>query len=165
MTTPDKRDPEALARFVERFTLVLTDAGIPRMPARVFVGLLTADSGQRTAAELAAVLQVSPAAISGAVQYLVQVGLAVRGREPGRRSDHYRLESDLWYEAITHRDAMLGRWEDELAQGVAVLGPDSGAGRRLDETRLFFAFMRAELPALMARWRALRAERLADPPA
>ena len=156
MKSSPARDPEALARFVERLTLVLTESGIPRMPARVFVGLLTADSGQRTAAELAGVLQVSPAAISGAVQYLTQVGLVLREREPGRRADHYRLESDVWYEAIAHRDALLGRWEDEFSLGVAVLGEESPAGRRLEETRLFFAFMRAELPALLARWRELR---------
>ncbi len=154
--TPPRRDPDALAHYVERLTLVLTDSGIPRMPARVFVGLLTADSGRLTAAELAEVLRVSPAAISGAVQYLTQVGLVVREREPGRRADHYRLESDLWYEAIAHRDSLLGRWEEEFAQGVDVLGHDTPAGQRLRDTQEFFAFMRAELPTLLARWRALR---------
>lgn len=147
---------QALPHFVERLALVMTAAGIPRMAARVFAGLLTADSGRRTAAELAESLQVSPAAISGAVQYLAQVGLVKREREPGRRSDHYRLENDLWYEAIAHRDDLLKSWEEEFGQGAALLGPHSPAGRRMEETRLFFAFMRAELPALLERWRALR---------
>ena len=53
------------------------------MPARVFVALLVSDDGRRTAAELAEMLKVSPAAISNAVRYLQQVRLAVREREPG----------------------------------------------------------------------------------
>ena len=47
------RDQDAVGRFVERFASVLTEAGIPRMPARVFAALLTADSSSLTAAELA----------------------------------------------------------------------------------------------------------------
>ena len=85
------RDEEAVMRFVERCALTLTEAGIPRMPARVFVALLVSDDGRRTAAELAEMLKVSPAAISNAVRYLQQVRLAVREREPGERRDHYRL--------------------------------------------------------------------------
>ncbi|MQA27430.1 MAG: MarR family transcriptional regulator, partial [Micromonosporaceae bacterium] len=39
---------------------VLADAGMARMPARVFVALLAADTGRLTASELAERLQVSP---------------------------------------------------------------------------------------------------------
>ena len=41
------------------------------MPARVFSALLATDSGRLTAAELAERLQISPAAVSGAVRYLI----------------------------------------------------------------------------------------------
>jgi DNA-binding transcriptional regulator GbsR (MarR family) len=67
-----ERDDAAVGRFVERFAAILEDSGVPRMPARVFVGLLATDSGSLTAAELAERLQASPAAISGAVRYLAQ---------------------------------------------------------------------------------------------
>jgi DNA-binding transcriptional regulator GbsR (MarR family) len=66
--SPAADDP-AIARFVERFALTLLKTGLPRMPARVFAALLTAPDGRLTAAELAERLQVSPAAISGAVRY------------------------------------------------------------------------------------------------
>jgi hypothetical protein len=56
---------------------------------------------------------------------------------------------------------MLGRWERALREGAAALGPDSPAGRRLEETREFFAFLREELPALMERWRARQPTRRA----
>src|SRR5215204_5751877 len=107
------RDEEAVMRFVERCALTLTEAGIPRMPARVFVALLVSDDGRRTAAELAETLKVSPAAVSNAVRYLQQVRLVAREREPGERRDHYRLYNDTWYEAVTWRDEMLKRWQED----------------------------------------------------
>jgi DNA-binding transcriptional regulator GbsR (MarR family) len=149
-------DDQALARFVERFALLLTDAGMPRMPSRVFARVLADDEGRMTAGELAERLGVSPAAISGAVRYLTQVGLLDRHREPGERRDHYQLRDDLWYELYAYRGEMLRRWEEAMQDGIAALGTGSPAGRRLEETREFFAFLRAELPALMERWRARR---------
>ena len=68
-----------------------------------------------TAAELAEALQASPAAVSGAVRYLVQTDLVERAREPGSRRDVYRLGDDPWYEAIYRREPLLERWERALA--------------------------------------------------
>jgi DNA-binding transcriptional regulator GbsR (MarR family) len=144
---------DAVRRFVERFALLLAEAGMARMPARAFACILAEDSGQLTAAELAERLEVSPAAISGAVRYLTQVGMVVREREPGARRDHYRLHRDVWSEMYIERAAALRRWEDAMAEGVQLLGTDRPAGRRVDETREFFAFLRKELPAVMERWR------------
>src|SRR5215468_12719865 len=68
--------------FVERFASVLTEAGVPRMPARVFAALMCTDSGSLTAADLADMLMVSSGGISGAVRYLMQVNLASRHATP-----------------------------------------------------------------------------------
>jgi DNA-binding transcriptional regulator GbsR (MarR family) len=155
-----QRDDEAVRRFVERFALNLTEAGMPRMPARVFATVLVAEDGRRTAAELADQLGVSPAAISGAVRYLTGLRLLSREREPGERVDHYRVTSDTWYEAIARRDEMVARWLQDLADGVKAVGPDTAAGARLEETRAFFAYLLQEVPRLLERWRA---RRLADP--
>ena len=151
------RDPDAVLRFIERFAVLLTEGGFPRMPARVFAALISSDSGRLTAAELAEVLQVSPAAISGAVRYLTQVDLVVREREPGSRRDRYVVRDDAWYEASVGRDRLLARWQSSLADGVELLGADTPAGARLAETRDFFGFVAEELPALLDRWRARRA--------
>ena len=140
-------------RFVERFGLLLTESGMARMPARAFACILAEDRGRLTAAELAARLEVSPAAISGAVRYLTQVGMVVREREPGARRDHYRLHDDVWAEMYTGRAVLLQRWERAAAEGVELLGTDRPAGRRIEETRQFFAFLQDELPAIMQRWR------------
>jgi DNA-binding transcriptional regulator GbsR (MarR family) len=154
------RDDEAIRRFIERFALNLAEAGMARMPARVFAGILVAEDGRQTAAELAELLQASPAAISGAVRYLTQLRLVSREREPGERVDHFRVSSDTWYEAVTRRDQMIARWEQDLQEGIKAVGPDTPAGARLEETRAFFEFLRDELPRVMAKWRE---RRLADP--
>lgn len=151
-STTNGRDPEAVARFVERFAAVLTEAGIPRMPSRVFAALLVTDSGSLTSAELSQQLQVSPAAVSGAVRYLSQFSLVSREREPGSRRDRYRVVSDSWFEATSQRNAILAKWEAAAREGIEVLGFDTPAGHRFAESREYFEFVLKELPALLARW-------------
>ncbi|EKX66808.1 MarR family transcriptional regulator [Streptomyces ipomoeae] len=150
------RDPESVSRFVEHFAAQLVEAGVPRMPARVFAALLASDTGALTSVELGEQLQISPAAVSGAVRYLAQVHLVSREREPGSRRERYRVHSEQWYEAITNREALIKRWEDALREGVTSLGADTPAGRRLAETLAFFEFVEGEVEAMMGRWREHR---------
>jgi hypothetical protein len=116
------------------------------MPARVFSALLVTDSGRLTAAELGELLGASPAAISGAVRYLEQVGMIGRQREPGSRRDVYLLRNDLWYEISLGRDQLLAHWANAARDGAEILGPDTPAGRRLADSHDFFVFLRQELP-------------------
>ncbi|MGB8682764.1 MAG: MarR family transcriptional regulator [Candidatus Binatus sp.] len=152
------KDTKARSAFIERFASVLTESGFPRMPARVFAALLATDSGRLTAAELAAMLHVSAAAISSAVSYLVQVNLASREAEPGSRREHYRVHSETWYEAIARKDQVLDRCERTLREGIDAVGRDTPAGARIAETLAFFEFIQTELPAMLERWRARKAE-------
>jgi DNA-binding transcriptional regulator GbsR (MarR family) len=149
---------ESRQAFVERFASVLTESGFPRMPARVFAALLATDAGRLTAAQLAEMLHVSAAAISGAVRYLVQVNLASREAAPGSRREHYRVHSETWYEAIARKDQVLDRCERSLRDGIDVVGRNTPAGARIAETLAFFEFMQTELPAMLERWRARKAE-------
>ncbi|MER6071526.1 GbsR/MarR family transcriptional regulator [Streptomyces sp. NPDC001852] len=153
--TPE-RDPETVSRFVEHFAAQLVEAGVPRMPARVFAALLASDDGTLTSAELGGQLRISPAAVSGAVRYLAQVHLVSREREPGSRRERYRVHSDQWYEALTNREAIIKRWEEGLREGVNSLGADTPAGRRLAETLDFFEFVEKDVAQMMERWRAYR---------
>jgi DNA-binding transcriptional regulator GbsR (MarR family) len=139
-------------RFVEDFASSLVEAGVPRMPARVFVQLLASESGRQTAAELADQLVASPAAISGAVRYLAQVQLVRRERDPGSRRDHYVVQDDVWYEATIFKDRMLHVWIEQLDGLISSLGADSAAGRRLTISRAFFEFLVREMPLLIEQW-------------
>ncbi|OLF07508.1 MarR family transcriptional regulator [Actinophytocola xinjiangensis] len=154
----ESENAEAAARFAERFALLLVEAGVPRMPARVFGALLLDEDGRSTASDLATQLRVSPAAISGAVRYLQQVGLIHRARQPGERRDHYEVTDDLWYEAYANRDKQLEQWAMLMGDGVAVVGENSRAGARLAESRRFFEFLRGEIHGMMERWRGYQRE-------
>jgi DNA-binding transcriptional regulator GbsR (MarR family) len=155
---PD-RDEKAVARFVEDLASALMEMGVPRMPARVFAALLTTDAGRLTAAELADSLQVSPAAVSGAVRYLSQIGMVRRESEPGSRRHYYRAPNDVWDEVIGIRDRLMARWTGVLREGVEVLGADTPAGQRVADSVRFFEFVSAELPRLVGRWRERRPAR------
>jgi DNA-binding transcriptional regulator GbsR (MarR family) len=98
------------------------------------------------------------------VRYLTQLRLVRREREPGERRDHYRISSGTWYEAVTRREEMVARWEQDLSDGVKAVGPGSPAGDRLEETRRFFEHFRHALERAVLEWRELRAAGRAGPP-
>jgi DNA-binding transcriptional regulator GbsR (MarR family) len=151
------RDEAAVGRFIEQFAGIMFEWGVPRMPARVFVALITTDSDRLSAADLAAILGVSPAAVSGAVRYLIQVGLAIGTGEPGSRRLFYSVPSDVWEQLLTMSNQQMSRWTAALRDGVDVLGRDSPAGERMSESVRYLDFVAAELPGLLARWREVKA--------
>ncbi|MFD1537134.1 GbsR/MarR family transcriptional regulator [Nonomuraea guangzhouensis] len=140
------------ARFMERFAMIMSESGYPRMAARVFAALLVSGEGRRTAAELGDQLGVGAPAISGAVKYLLRVGMITRERDPGQRRDHYRVDQAAWFKATSSSDEVFRRFEEGARDGVAVFGTGTPAGERLDEVQRFFAFLRGEVPKLMRRW-------------
>ncbi|NIH82974.1 GbsR/MarR family transcriptional regulator [Amycolatopsis viridis] len=153
------RDEEAVRRYVERLALVLTQLGFQRMPARVFAALVVTDESRLTAGEIGEKLQISPAAVSGAVRYLEQVGMVVREREPGSRRDHFRVTDDMWFASMRKRDRLMELWRDAAVEGIPVVGEDTPAGKRLADMRDFLGFLIEQLPLLFERWEKERAER------
>ncbi|MGX9887504.1 GbsR/MarR family transcriptional regulator [Streptomyces sp. NPDC002276] len=164
MTDEAGRDQEAVSKFVESFAAQLVEAGMQRMPARVFAALLSSDDGAMTSAELGEQLRISPAGVSGAVRYLAQTHMVSREREPGSRRERYVVHGDQWYEALTNREALIKRWEGALREGVSSLGADTPAGRRMAETLAFFEFVEGEIVAMMERWRVHRETRFGGAP-
>jgi hypothetical protein len=62
---------------------------------------------------------------------------------------------------ISQRLPALQMYEDAAAEDARVLKPGPGA-RRMRETQEFYAFLRAEQPELLARWRNHRRALLAE---
>ncbi|TCP56958.1 MarR family protein [Tamaricihabitans halophyticus] len=149
-------DQHERRRFVENAALLLSDAGFPRMPARVFSAVLASEPGSLTAAEIAEFLQVSPAAVSGAVRYLTQIQMLNRERTPGERRDHYSVLDNQWHQMFLDRDQILDAWATRLAEGIDVVGPDTAAGTRLRETAEFLEYLGKELTTIYERWAASR---------
>jgi hypothetical protein len=151
------RDEAAVARFVEQSAATLADMGFARMPARVLMLLMVTEEPGLSAADLAAGLQVSSAAVSNAVRYLMQVGLAEREAVPGARRDLYRLPNDTWYAASGAEQPAYRKLADVASQGIkATGGPDTPAGARLSDMQSFFDYLDTEIPGVVERWHQLR---------
>lgn len=143
---------DGVPEFIEKFAAVLIAAGFPPMPARVFVALLVTDSGRLTSAELTELLQISPAAVSGAIRYLTGLGLVHKERVPGSRREYYRMPADIWHQVTMMRAQVLTRWTALLKEGIDLVGPDSPAGQRMTGHAAYFEFLAAEMPGIFARW-------------
>jgi DNA-binding transcriptional regulator GbsR (MarR family) len=158
---PDHASASAgpLFGYIERFASVLVAAGFPPMPARIFVALLVTESGRLSAAELAEVLRISPAAVSGGVRYLIQLGLVHKERVPGSRRDYYRMPGNMWDSMLRMRDQVMTRWTALVREGIGLVGPDTPAGERLAEQADFLDFVTKELSDVLERWDRHRAGR------
>ncbi len=158
MSTDEQR-----ADFVERMGGALTSAGLARLPSRVFSALLVDDDGRMTSAELTAELDVSPAAISGAVRYLDSVGMIRRERERGSRRDVFVVEDDAWHGMIARVDQVYGPLIAAADRGITRLPADDPAHRRLVLAREFLAFVLEEMSDLDQRWAVRRQQLGLDP--
>jgi DNA-binding transcriptional regulator GbsR (MarR family) len=143
--------------FAERTASLLIAAGLQRMPARVLMALMTAETGGYTSPELQKRLGVSAAAISGAVRYLQGIALIRRVPQSGTRRDLYELPDDYWYAASMNADniyqplALLA--ENALR---AIEDPDSGVANRIREMAEYFRFMERRMPELLEEWEEIR---------
>ncbi len=149
-----------LERAVERLGQALETMGLARMPARVFAFILADDQSVHTAAELAQGLEVSPAAISGAVRYLSDTHLVVRERNPAGRGDLFRVrDGDVWGTIQAARLPVLDVIIGSVQEAVTLL-PEGSVGReRVEETRDYFIFMQHDAHGLDQRWREWRESR------
>lgn len=130
-------------------------AGMPRTAARVHHDLMLSEDGRRTAAELTRRLNVSPASVSVAVNYLVQAGYARRERDPRRRRDIYVIDNDAWYHSIViSRRQTLETVRATMAVAEAC-GLDSPVGERLVKTAAFLERISLDMIESADRWRHL----------
>lgn len=152
---PDVSD---LARAVERLGQTLETMGLPRMPARVFAFILADDQSVYTAADLSRGLEVSPAAISGAVRYLSDTHLVVRERNPAGRGDLFRVrDGDIWSTIQAARLPLLDVIIESVQEAVDLLPEGSPGRERVEETRDYLRFVREDSRGLDQRWREWRA--------
>ena len=138
------RDPDVVRAYEEGFAAMMTRTGLPRMPARVLVGLLTSRDGVLSAAELVQRLRVSPASVSKGVAYLEQIGLV--------RRERYAADSDVWYLACLQVVQLCGMWEAAARQG-AELFDGTAAGARLADVSRYFEHIGLDLAAAAEHWR------------
>jgi len=142
---------------VERMAGALTEAGLPRVASLVFAALLVDDDGRMTSTELSRGLAVSPASVSGAVTYLIGVGMVRRERERGSRRDVYVVDDDAWHGTMTRVHQLYAPMLAALDRGLSELPEDAPARHRMALSRDFLLFVVDEMAALVRRWDERRA--------
>ncbi|WP_392544734.1 GbsR/MarR family transcriptional regulator [Oryzobacter telluris] len=153
------------ARFtdvVEHLGGALAEAGLSRLPARVFAALMATEDGRLTAADLARVLEVSPAGVSGAVGYLLNVRMIRRERERGSRRDVYVVLDDAWHDVLMQKDQIYAPILAALLEARDEVGAGSRAGERMQLSVEFLEFVQREMDDLARRWDEYKASRAAS---
>lgn len=144
------------AQFVEDVSVFMSGMGIPRMPSRVFSLLLSSDEETLTAAELAERLEVSPAAISGAVRQLTQLRMVRRSRRPGERKDRFGIAPHVWEDMMSMESTAYSPLITMCDQALEQVDFGEASRRRIEDTRDFMAFLLEQMPLLMDKWRSQR---------
>jgi DNA-binding transcriptional ArsR family regulator len=130
---------EVMRAFADQFATLLAATGLPRMTARVFACLLTADTNGLTAADLVRRLQVSPASVSKSIGSLEAMDLVVRQSDPGTRRERYLIDEDVWIRAWQADTGAHGEVAAAAQRGAEIFGTDTAAGARLGKMGQFFA--------------------------
>jgi DNA-binding transcriptional regulator GbsR (MarR family) len=112
---------------------------------------------------LAAMLRISPAAVSGGVRYLIQLGIVHKERVPGSRRDYYRMPGNMWDDLLRMRDQVMSRWTALVREGIDLVGADSPAGTRLAGQAEFLEFVTKELSQILNRWQEYQAGATGSP--
>ncbi|WP_377644172.1 GbsR/MarR family transcriptional regulator [Oryzobacter terrae] len=156
---PSQPGEERRAEVVEHLGGALAEAGLARLPARVFAALMATEDGRLTAAELARELEVSPAGVSGAVRYLTNVRMIRRERERGSRRDVFVVLDDAWHDVLMQKDQIYTPILTALVEARVELGAGTRAGERMQLSVEFLEFVRREMDDMARRWDDHRAAR------
>jgi DNA-binding MarR family transcriptional regulator len=142
---PDGRPAEPVRAFVDQFAALLAETGLPRMASRVFVCLLTSDSGSLTAADLVRRLQVSPASVSKSIGYLERMDLIARKPDAGGRRERYAIVDDVWLRAWRTDTSAHARVAEAAQRGTEIFGAGTPAGGRLGTMGRFFTWLSGQM--------------------
>ncbi|HZD70583.1 MAG TPA: MarR family transcriptional regulator, partial [Actinomycetes bacterium] len=98
-----------------------------------------------------------PAAVSGAVRYLGNIGMINREPVPGSRRDRYRLPANPWYQTSLLEQQLFKALIALCDDGIVAVGSEATpAGAKIAEMREFLRFLEVELPRLLDRWNEVR---------
>ena len=157
--SPSGPDPAALQQVVDHVGGALATAGFPPLAGRVFAALMATDDGRLTAADLAELLAVSPAGVSGAVRYLTQLRMIRRERERGSRRDVYVVMDDAWHDMLMQHDQLYAPILAALVAARAALGTSTRAAERMQLSVEFLEFVTREMDGMAERWEQYKATR------
>ncbi|MFI9511185.1 GbsR/MarR family transcriptional regulator [Nocardia sp. NPDC052566] len=150
--------PEQLA-FVEDFALVLERMGLVRMTGRAAGWLLVCNPPEQTFGQIADALQASKGSISNALKVLLTMRWVDKSSKPGDRKDYYSIRPSIMPELTRAQSGQYVELAEMTARGLALFDdPNGPEAARVREMHEFFIWLGKEMPALIDRWFAERAE-------
>lgn len=148
---------EDLLHYVEEFGLFYEQYGLPRTAGRILAWLMICDPPHQTMHELVEALQVSKSSISTGSRMLMQGGIIERISLPGQRRDFYRVKQNAWVTNWETRAQTVTMTMDLVQRGLNLLADDPPEQRvRLEEMLDFFAFLQAEFPQILQKYKDQR---------
>ena len=145
------------AEFLEHFSVVGYDMGLPRTMARLFGWLVVCDPPFQSAQQLQAALQLSAGSVSTGLGELTRAGLAERLTFPGDRHTYYRNKPDGWEQLLVARIRALA--EIRVVADQALTAANGEADHRLREFRDFYASFERSMTEILEQplWSGLTA--------
>ena len=145
--------------FVEEMGQFMASVGMTRMAGRMWGWLLICDPPEQTAADLAEALHASRGAISGTARLLATSGLIRRSTRRGERREYFSVPPGGLQSMLANAGALYHRLGEIAEHGLAATDNHSPASRaRLEEFRDVMAFVETEVPRLVTRFLAARAD-------
>lgn len=132
------------------------------MAGRMWGWLLICDPAEQTAGDLAESLQASRGAISGTARLLATAGMIRRTRKRGDRREYFNVPPGTFLALLTSAGASFRRFREITDQGLELVRDrPTPSQARLREVNDAYAFFEREMPALLARSEAERAQEAA----
>lgn len=146
-------------QFVERVGLFWENYGSQRMVGRVLGWLLICDPPEQSLGEIAEGVMASKASISTSTRTLELIGLIERVPMRGQRSTYYRMVEGSWSHMFEAKQVALRLFRELAEEGLMVLEEEPPSRReRLQELHDLYEFLEAEMPKIIADWRASRGD-------
>ncbi len=142
---------------MEEFGLFYEQYGLSRTAGRILAWLMICDPPHQTMHELVDALQVSKSSISTGSRMLMQSGIIERISLPGQRRDFYRVKQNAWVTNWETRAQTVTMTMDLVQRGLNLLADESPEKlARLEEMLDFFAFLEAEFPQILQKYKDQR---------
>jgi DNA-binding transcriptional regulator GbsR (MarR family) len=154
----------AESEFVEEMGRVLASYGMTPMAGRMWGWLLICDPPEQTAGDIAEALGASRGAISGTARILAGAGFIRRTSHRGDRREWFNAEPEALESFMRNAGRIYAQLRGIAERGLEAISDRPPESReRLEEMRDLLALVEREIPALIDRFLAERADRSTDP--
>ncbi|NPV91546.1 MAG: hypothetical protein HPY50_12320 [Firmicutes bacterium] len=115
-------------RFIERFGLLMEEAGGTKTLGRVF-GYLMLTGEPKTLDEISSDLLFSKATASLTVRQGLLMALIEKVSRPGQRKDYYTASIRSWTRAIENKMKVIEEWNQIILHGLSIIPADNPSAR------------------------------------